>query len=137
MKTINRNKLGEVGLFGENAAVEYLTKLGYEIIARNVICNSHEIDIIVRDMRYIVFVEVKTRTVYGGRSIYGTPASAVNRTKQASIIKAAGAYLKSNYHRRLPRFDVIEVYVDKNDNGLTVNKINHIPRAFGARGQRG
>ncbi len=133
MKTINRNKLGEIGLFGENAAVDYLSKLGYEIIARNVICDSHEIDIIVRDMRYIVFVEVKTRTAYSGNSIYGTPASAVNKTKQASIISAAKSYLKTNYHRRLTRFDVIEVYVDKNSDGLTVNKINHIPRAFGTR----
>ena len=133
MKTINRNKLGEIGLFGEDAAVDYLSKLGYEIIARNVICDSHEIDIVVRDMRYIVFVEVKTRTTYSGNSIYGTPASAVNKTKQASIISAAKSYLKTNYHRRLPRFDVIEVYVDKNSDGLKVNKINHIPRAFGTR----
>jgi putative endonuclease len=133
MKTINRNKLGEIGLFGENAAVDYLSKIGYEIIARNVICDSHEIDVIVRDMRYIVFVEVKTRTVYKGHSIYGTPASAVTKDKQAAIIKAAKSYLKTNYHRRLPRFDVIEVYVDKNDDNLSVNKINHIPRAFGTR----
>ncbi len=133
MKTINRNKLGEIGLFGENAAVDYLSKSGYEIIARNVICASHEIDIIVQDMRYIVFVEVKTRTVYSGNSIYGSPASAVNKVKQASIIKAAKAYLKENYHRRLPRFDVIEVYADNKGGRLTVNKINHIPRAFGTR----
>ncbi len=133
MKTINRNKLGEIGLFGENAAVNYLSKLGYEIIARNIICDSHEIDIIVRDMRYIVFVEVKTRTTYIGNSIYGTPASAVNKAKQTAIISAAKSYLKTNYQRRLPRFDVIEVYVDKNVDGLTLNRINHIPRAFGTR----
>ena len=133
MKVINKNKLGETGLFGENAAADYLLKLGYEIIARNVICESHEIDIIARDMRYIVFVEVKTRTVYQGHSIYGRPAFAVNKEKQASIIKAAKAYLKHNYHRRIPRFDVIEVYVDQPDGNLMVNKINHIPRAFGTR----
>lgn len=133
MKTINKNKLGDVGLFGENAAVNHLIKLGYELIARNVICDSHEIDIIVRDMRYIVFVEVKTRTVYHGKSIYGTPASAVTQAKQASIIKAAKAYLKDNYHRRIPRFDVIEIYVEQTDAGLSLNKINHIPRAFGSR----
>lgn len=133
MKTINKNKLGEIGLFGEDAAVDYLRKLGYEIIARNVICDSHEIDIIVRDMRYIVFVEVKTRTFYSGDSIYGSPASAVTKDKQAAIIKAAKAYLNENYHRRLPRFDVIEVYVDKTNEGLIINKINHIPRAFGTR----
>ena len=133
MKTINKNKLGEIGLFGENAAAEHLSKLGYEIIARNVICDSHEIDIIVRDIRYIVFVEVKTRTYYSGESIYGKPATAVTKEKQAAIIKAAKAYLKENYHRRLPRFDVIEVYVNKTNEGLSIKKINHIPRAFGTR----
>lgn len=133
MKTINRNKLGEIGLFGEEAAVSYLTKLGYEIIARNAICGVNEIDIIARDMRYIIFTEVKTRTYYAGHSFYGTPASAVNKEKQTAIIKAAKIYLKENYHRRLPRFDVIEVYVDKTPEGLSVKKINHIPRAFGSR----
>ena len=133
MKTINKNKLGEIGLLGENAAVDYLSKLGYEIIARNVICDSHEIDIIARDIRYIVFVEVKTRTYYSDDSIYGKPATAVTKEKQASIIKAAKAYLKENYHRRLPRFDVIEVYVNKTNEELSIRKINHIPRAFGTR----
>lgn len=133
MKTINENKLGEIGLFGENAAVDYLSNLGYEIIARNVIYNSHEIDIIVRDMRYIVFVEVKTRTFYADDSIYGSPASAVTKEKQAAIIKAAKAYLKENYHRRLPRFDVIEVYVFKSNEEIKIKKINHITRAFGTR----
>ena len=133
MKTINTNKLGEIGLFGENAAVDYLSELGYEIIARNVICDSHEIDIIVSDMRYIVFVEVKTRTVYKGNSIYGKPAAAVNKAKQTAIIGAAKSFLKTNRHRKLPRFDVIEVYVDKKDGILSINKINHIPRAFGTR----
>ena len=133
MKTINRNKLGEVGLFGEEAAVDYLLKAGYELVARNVICGSNEIDIIVRDMRYVVFVEVKTRTVFHGKSIYGKPSASVDKTKQMAIIKAAKAYLQANYHRRIPRFDVIEVYVDRSDEGIELNKINHIPRAFGTR----
>lgn len=133
MKTINKNKLGETGSFGEDNAVEYIKKLGYEIIARNVIYDSHEIDIIARDMKYIVFVEVKTRTVYNGPSIYGRPAAAVTKSKQTSIIKAANAYLNENYQRRIPRFDIIEVYVDKFGEELKVNKINHLPRAFGTR----
>lgn len=133
MKTINRNKLGQTGLFGENAATDYLIKSGYEIIARNAICGSNEIDIIARDMRYIVFVEVKTRTYFPGRSIYGTPATAVTKAKQTAIINAAKLYLKENYHRRIPRFDVIEVYVQESDGIQSVKKINHIPRAFGAR----
>lgn len=132
MKSLNTNKLGETGKFGENIAVEHLSNLGYEIVGRNVICNGHEIDIIVKDIRYIVFVEVKTRTVFKGLSRYGSAASAVNRNKQRSIISAAKAYLKESHHRRIPRFDIIEVYVEKTDNNLKLHHINHIPRAFGS-----
>lgn len=133
MKTLNTNKLGETGIFGENAAVDHLLKLGYELVARNAVYAGKEIDVIVRDMRYIVFVEVKTRTVYNGISKFGSAASAVDQTKQRHIISAAKAFLKENNQRRIPRFDVIEVYVDRDENGLKIQKINHIPRAFGTR----
>ena len=50
-----------LGNRGENAAVRFLRRLGYRIMARN--CRNHwgEIDIIARDGDWIVFVEVKTR----------------------------------------------------------------------------
>lgn len=132
MKTINVNKLGDTGRFGEDAAVKHLIDLGYEIIGRNVICSGNEIDIVARDMRYIVFVEVKTRKTYDKLSRFGPPRAAVNREKQNRIISAARAYLKESPQRRIPRFDVIEVYVDYVQNNLKVNKINHVPRAFGS-----
>lgn len=130
MKRLNTNKLGSVGAFGENVAAEYLISLGYEIIERNAVCDGKEIDIIATDMRYIVFVEVKTRTKYYGRSIYGKAAAAVDLNKQSRIISAAKAYLKEHYHRKIARFDVIEVYVDQSDNSIKVVNVNHLPRAF-------
>ena len=133
MKKLNTKKIGEIGIFGEDAALDYLLKAGYELVGRNVVCAGKEIDIIVRDMRYIVFVEVKTRTKYNGISRYGSAASAVNRDKQAHIITAARQFLKENYQRRIPRFDVIEVYIEHTDNAPKLININHIPRAFGAR----
>ena len=130
MKKLNKNQLGDIGAFGENVATDYLVSQGYDIIERNVICAGNEIDIIATDMKYIVFVEVKTRTKYYGKSIYGNAASAVDKTKQNHIISAARAYLKENYHRKLPRFDVIEVYVEHNDNLFKVINVNHLPHAF-------
>ncbi len=132
MKQLNTNQLGKTGRFGEDAAFTYLTNLGYEILGRNVICEGHEIDIIACDVRYVVFVEVKTRTAYHGLSRLGSAASAVDRNKQKSIISASKAYLKQTKLRRVPRFDVIEVYVNKSEGGLSIEKINHIPRAFGS-----
>lgn len=132
MKQINQNKLGSLGRFGEDAAAEHILKLGYEILGRNVICGGHEIDIIACDMKNIVFVEVKTRTVYNGLSRFGSAASAVDRNKQASIFTAAKAYIKETRIRRVPRYDVIEVYVNKTEKSFSIVKINHIIRAFGS-----
>lgn len=131
MKFINRNKLGKTGLFGENVAADYLESIGYEIVGRNVIVDGKEIDIIAKDLKYIVFVEVKTRKNFVGHSKYGTPAKSVNKEKQQRIISAAKIYIKTNNPRRIARFDVIEVYVEYTPTGLRTAKVNHIPRAFG------
>lgn len=131
MKTINTNKLGTIGQFGEDEAVRLLVEKGYEILGRNVICNGNEIDIVARDMKYVVFVEVKTRTVFHGLSRFGSAASAVDNDKKAKIYAAAKSYLKENPQRRVPRYDVIEVYVEKNEQSIKLQRINHIPKAFG------
>ncbi len=133
MKKTNLNNLGTTGAFGENIAAEYLESIGYDIEGRNIICDGHEIDIIISDLRHIVFVEVKTRTEYKGISRFGGGARAVNKEKQMKIISGAKAYLKENPVRKIARFDVVEVYVEHTDKGLKTTKINHIPRAFGSR----
>ena len=130
MKKLNPNKLGSVGSFGEEVAIDYMLSQGYEIVARNAVYDGKEIDIIATDMRYIVFVEVKTRTKYYGQSIYGSAASAVDGKKQMNIISAAKAFLNENYHRKIPRFDVIEVYVEHEHDSIKVVNVNHLPRAF-------
>lgn len=131
MKDFNTKKLGAVGKFGEDAAVQLLVEKGYEIIGRNIVCDNNEIDIIARDMKYIVFVEVKTRTAYNGLSRFGSAASAVDKNKQERIYAGAKSFLKGNPQRRVPRYDVIEVYVEQTDNYIKVQRINHIPKAFG------
>ena len=84
---------------------------------------------------YIVFVEVKTRTVtdHSGPLRFGTaPANAVDAKKKEHIKSAAQLYLKENKHRKLTRFDIIEVYLNNEGEHYSINRINHIPRAFGA-----
>lgn len=135
MKLLNTNKLGSVGKFGEDAAIEYLRDMGYDIVARNAVYGNKEIDIIATDMKYIVFVEVKTRTVtdHSGPLRFGTaPANAVDAKKKEHIKSAAQLYLKENKHRKLTRFDIIEVYLNNEGEHYSINRINHIPRAFGA-----
>ena len=66
-----------VGKTGEEIAEIYLIKNGYKILERNFSCRQGEIDIIARDIKEIVFVEVKTRT----NKKYGEPIDSITYYK--------------------------------------------------------
>ena len=94
-----------MGPRGENVAARYLRNLGYKIIVRNFQCNLGEIDIIARDGKTLVFVEVKTRT-----EDEPTPEEQVNNAKQHQITKAAKLYLtRYGFPQPAARFDVVAV----------------------------
>lgn len=128
MKTV------DIGRIGEDAATRFLKKSKLKIIERNIHISHNEIDIIAisKKQKLILFVEVKARTVDKDLySPFGTPASAVTKEKQQRTIAAARGYMHSNpkYFDYQPRFDVIEIYLDKEDH--TILKTNHIENAFG------
>lgn len=113
-----------LGQRGEAAAAAYLESLGMRVVARNVRTPVGEIDLVARDRRLLVFVEVKTRR----GEVFGSPAEAVGHRKQRQIVRAAQWYLNQGLGRRLqPRFDVISVLV----RGETFT-CEHIPDAFEA-----
>jgi putative endonuclease len=97
-----RDVLGERG---ENVAAKFLRGKGYKILLRNFRCDLGEVDIIARDGRTLVFVEVKTRAYDDP-----TPEEQVNPTKQHQTTKAARYYL-SRYGIPQPpaRFDVVAI----------------------------
>lgn len=132
---LNKNTNAYRGRFGEDAAANYLADHGFEIKARNLRYGKHEIDIIAEDRAYLVFVEVKTRTVPPPNSLYsyGRPASAVTYQKKQNTLAAAREYLWEHPTRKRRRIDVIEVYLARDTDTPTVSKINHIRNAFGAR----
>ena len=128
MKTV------DIGRLGEDQAARFLKKNKFKIIERNLHVSHNEIDIIAvsKKQRIIAFVEVKARTVDKDLySPFGTPASAVTKEKQRRTIEAARGYLRSNekYFDFQPRFDVLEIYLDRED--MKLLKINHIENAFG------
>lgn len=98
----------EIGSRYESMAADYLISQGYEILARNY--QNHrkgEIDLVAKEERFLVFIEVKYRRSTEG----GDPGEAVSPLKQQRIRKAALVYL---YEHRLPmdtpcRFDVVTV----------------------------
>lgn len=119
-----KHKTKEIGDIGEEFAVKYLKKKRYRIVARNFRKKYGEIDIIAENKNYLVFVEVKTRH----SNSMTTASEAVDKRKQLRIIKTASAYLIENDTEKYCRFDVCEVYVDKDS--LKLESINYIENAF-------
>lgn len=122
-----------IGAFGEAEAAKYLKKNRYKIIARNIHVGKSEIDIIARKGNFLVFVEVKTRTVNKEIPMYSRPADAVNRSKAAYLIRGANGYIRENYNKYsdlYKRFDIIEVYLTKNENNTVTTEIKHFENAI-------
>ena len=113
------------GLKGEEAAARFLARSGYEILDKNVRTRAGEIDLVAREGKTLVFVEVKTRRDV----VEGDPPQAgVHTRKQNKLGKLAQSYLRSKRLREQPcRFDVVAIVV--NDEG-GVKAIRHIPNAF-------
>lgn len=108
----------EIGKIGEEIAVKYVMGLGYKIIERNFYANQGEIDIIAKDKKEIVFIEVKTRT----NLFFGKPIEAVTNQKQKHLIRTVKYYLYLKHmENKYIRLDVIEVYITEDK-----FKINHI-----------
>ncbi len=124
------------GDYGEHAAEEYLLKNGYKTVERNLRVSKYEIDLIAENKKYLVFVEVKSRTVpyltVDGQSPFQiTPAMAVNKEKQRRILYAARLYLLKHPTKKQPRLDVIEVYLKETGDSFEILRIHHIENAFG------
>ena len=100
----------ELGRRGESEAKKYLEKQNYYIVTQNFRCDFGEIDIIATDKNELVFAEVKTRC----SKKYGEAREAVNHYKKKHIKKAATYFIyKYKLENRFVRFDVIEVYFEK------------------------
>lgn len=112
-----------MGLWGENKAVEFLKAKNYTILVRNYHSRFGEIDIIARKQNTIIFVEVKTRK----NTAFGFPAEFVDYKKQQKIMKTAQLYINDNFNAEFDyRFDIIEVF-HYDDNKVN---FNHLKGAF-------
>lgn len=97
----------ETGNWYEQKAAEYLKRQGLVILTHNYRCRFGEIDLIAKDGRYVVFIEVKYRR--NGSS--GISLEAVTPVKQRVICRVAQFYLTVEYKSiDVPcRFDVIGI----------------------------
>lgn len=123
MELTYRKVLGDAG---EQAAVGFLEKSGYRVVARNFRCAYGEVDVVAERDGLLCFVEVRTRST----AAWGDPSHTVSWAKQRKVAKAALHYLFEHgtlARDRMVRFDVISVVGRGPD-----ASVEHIPDAFDA-----
>ncbi len=114
----------EVGAKGEKLAAKFLKRKGYKIIQRNYKCKLGEIDIIAKQDRTIVFVEVKTRRTQE----FGPPQYAITAAKRGQISRVALLYIREKKMvEQNCRFDVIAITFSPESRKP---RIEHIENAF-------
>jgi putative endonuclease len=117
------------GARAEELVARRLAAAGWEIVERNARTRYGELDIVARDGRALVFVEVKAGrqgTAFGPER----PILAVDARKQRRVRKLAVAWMAER--RDVPRyaeirFDAVGVTFDRSDR---VADVEHIRAAF-------
>ena len=80
------------GNHAENQAADFLEQRGLTVIARNYRCRGGEIDLICREGRTLIFVEVRLRT----SDAFGGAAASITPAKQRRVVGAAKHYLATH-----------------------------------------
>lgn len=114
----------ELGQTGEQLAVEHLERLGFDVVARNHRTRYGELDVIARDDRTLVFVEVKTTR----GSV--RPWDLLHGSKREQVRRMAAHYLatvEDRPHGLELRFDAIGVRIDPRGRLVA---LDHLEGAF-------
>ena len=111
----------ELGKKGEQLAVDFLLKNGYEIIERNYRFDKAEVDVIAQQNDTLAIVEVKTRSTVD----FGNPQDFVKPKQIQRLVKAVDEYVNTNNLDVEVRFDIIAIV--KENNGFNVE---HLENAF-------
>jgi len=110
--------------WGEKRALKFLEKQAYTTIARNYLCKTGELDLVMADPDgTIVFVEVKTRSTED----FAEPEDSVTPAKKKKLSRAAQYFLKAHKIENRPcRFDVVAIKIGQTG----PETIKHYPGAF-------
>lgn len=107
VKNVSGLSRREVGLLGEEMAARRLEEIGIEVLERNWRCKEGEADIIAKDGRTVVLVEVKTRVLHGDEWLL--PEVAVDAEKRRRYAGIARRYLQTHERYSYARFFVVAV----------------------------
>jgi putative endonuclease len=119
-------KKQEIGQIGEDIAVRFLVKHGFEIILRNYRKKYGEIDIICRKDEKIHFVEVKTVSYFGvshETTDQYRPEDNIHEAKLERIGRTIETYLFEYESENDWQFDAITILLNKNDKIARVRMI--------------
>ncbi len=111
----------DLGKLGEELAVAFLQKEGYEILETNWTFQKAEIDIIAKSENILAIIEVKTRSSLD----FGLPQDFVKPKKIQLLVKAVNEYVISNDLDIEVRFDIIAIH--KSNKSF---EIEHLKDAF-------
>lgn len=90
---------------GEEIACQYLESKGYFILHRNWRASTLEIDIICKNERKLIFVEVK----YRKNNHFGEPVEFISEQKMENLSIAAGSYIEEKLYEGMIQFDVVGI----------------------------
>ena len=93
------------GRLAEDRALGYLQRQGLHLVTRNYRCRIGEIDLIMREGRLLVFIEVRQRT----HAQYGGAAASVGSVKQQRLWRTAEHYLTGLSDPPACRFDLVAI----------------------------
>jgi len=96
----DHNKKGQLA---EQLALAYLQQQGLTRLEENFSCKYGEIDLIMRDNEFIVFIEVR----YRKKTQFGHPLETISSAKQKKIIKTIEYFLLRN-----PKFNQLACRID-------------------------
>lgn len=91
------------GRLAEDKALAWLLQRGLTLVERNWSCRGGEIDLIMRDGRYWVFIEVRHRA----SAAFGGAAASIGAAKQRKLMLAAEVYLSQKGIDAPCRFDAV------------------------------
>ncbi len=114
------------GLAAEQLAATFLTNNGLKLVTQNYHCRYGEIDLVMKEAKTLVFVEVRLRS----NSQFGSAGASITIHKQQKLIATAQHYLQTHHTTSRGdtacRFDAILM------NKADLNSIEWVRNAFDA-----
>jgi putative endonuclease len=119
MLTENQASHLKQGNAAEQLAATFLQQKGLTLLEKNFRCKHGEIDLIMRDGKTLVFVEVRLRS----NPNFGSAATSIDQSKQGKLTRTAEYYLQIHGDSAC-RFDAVLMQ------SIDINAVEWIKNAF-------